>query len=71
MQRSIEEITDALGRYKVPMLNNENLRLDIHGAKILISFITYTYPDKINPILLDKLLSDKKGRFEYIIIAPA
>src|SRR5664280_2040627 len=42
MQRSVGEITDALGRYKVPMLNNENLRLVINGAKMLISFITYT-----------------------------
>lgn len=68
MQRSVGEITDALGRYKVPMLNNENLRLDIHGAKMLISFITYTYPDKINHDLLDKLLSDKKEDLNILLL---
>jgi hypothetical protein len=68
MQRSITEITNALGQHKVPMLNNENLRLDIHGAKMLISFITYTYPDKINPNLLDKLLSDKKEDLNILLL---
>jgi predicted MPP superfamily phosphohydrolase len=50
------------------MLNNENLRLDIHGAKMLISFITYTYPDKINHDLLDKLLSDKKEDLNILLL---
>jgi hypothetical protein len=68
IQRSIAEITNALGRNKVPMLNNENLRLDIHGAKMLISFITYTYPDKINTYLLDKLLSDKKEDLNILLL---
>jgi predicted MPP superfamily phosphohydrolase len=68
MQRSVGEITDALGRYKVPMLNNENLRLDIHGAKMLISFITYTYPDKINPDLLDELLAEKKEDLNILLL---
>ena len=53
MQRSLREISAALGKYNVPMLNNENQRLDIKGAKMLISFITYTYPDKIPPDELD------------------
>jgi hypothetical protein len=68
MQRSVGEITDALGRYKVPMLNNENLRLDIHGTKMLISFITYTYPDKINPDLLDELLAEKKEDLNILLL---
>jgi len=68
MQRSVGEITDALERYKVPMLNNENLRLDIRGAKMLISFITYTYPDKINPDLLDELLAEKKEDLNILLL---
>jgi uncharacterized protein len=68
MQRSLFEITNALGKYNVPMLNNENLRLDIHGAKILVSFITYTYPDKINPEVLDRLLSDKKEDLNILLL---
>ena len=68
MQRSLREITTALGKYNVPMLNNENQRLDIKGAKMLISFITYTYPDKINPDLLDKLLSVKKEDLNILLL---
>jgi uncharacterized protein len=68
MQRSLREITDALGKYNVPMLDNENKKLDIKGAKMLISFITYTYPDKINPDLLDKLLSDKKEDLNILLL---
>jgi predicted MPP superfamily phosphohydrolase len=68
MQKSIAEITDALGRNKVPMLNNENLRLDINGARMLITFITYTYPDKINPDLLDQLLSEKKEDLNILLL---
>src|ERR1035437_478143 len=68
MQRSLREITNALGKYNVPMLDNENKKLDIKGAKMLISFITYTYPDKINPDLLDKLLSDKKEDLNILLL---
>jgi uncharacterized protein len=68
MQRSLREITDALGRHGIPMLNNENLSLDIREARILISFITYTYPDKINPDLLDKLMSGKKEDLNILLL---
>lgn len=67
-QKSISEITDALGRHNVPMLHNENIRLDIRGAKLLISFITYTYPDKIDPLTLDKLLSEKKEDLNLLLL---
>ena len=68
MQISISGITDALGKYNVPMLDNENKELDIKGAKMLISFITYTYPDKINVDLLDKLLSAQKEDMNILLL---
>ena len=68
MQRSVEEMTHALANYNVPMLHNKNLRLNINGAKMLISFITYTYPDKINPEVLDRLLSDKKEDLNILLL---
>jgi uncharacterized protein len=68
MQKSINEITDELGKHNVLMLNNKNLSLDIRGAKMLISFITYTYPDKIDPGLLDKLLSGKKEDLNLLLL---
>ena len=68
MQRSIEEMTHALANHNVPMLHNKNLILDVQGAKILISFITYTYPDKISPDELDKLLSVKKEDLNILLL---
>ena len=67
MQRSVGEITDKLWKHNVFMINNENKRIDINGAKMLISFITYTYPDKINSDLLDKLTSEKKEDLNILL----
>lgn len=68
LQKSIGEITDALSKHNVPMLHNENLRLNISGARLLISFITYTYPDKIDTSELNNLLSDKKGDLNLLLL---
>jgi predicted MPP superfamily phosphohydrolase len=67
-QKSVSEITNALGKQNVPMLHNENIRLEVRRAKLLISFITYTYPDKIDPVTLDKLLSDKKEDLNLLLL---
>jgi predicted MPP superfamily phosphohydrolase len=68
MQRSVDEITEALRKQNVPMAHNKNLTLDIMGAKMLISFITYTYPDKISPDILNNLISAKKEDFNILLL---
>jgi uncharacterized protein len=68
MQRSIDEITGALEKNNILMLHNKNMTLDIGGAKMLISFITYTYPDKISPDTLDKLLTEKKEDLNVLLL---
>jgi len=49
------------------MLNDENRILNIDSAKILISFVTYTYPEKISQEDLNKLLSVKKQDFNIVL----
>ena len=68
IQRSINAVTDELEKYNVLMLNNENRIINVKGAKILTSFITYTYPDKISQIELDTLLSAKKQDLNIALI---
>jgi hypothetical protein len=68
MQRSIDETTNSLEKHNVHMHDNKNMILDIKGGKMLISFITYTYPDKITTDELDKLLSDKKEDLNILLL---
>jgi uncharacterized protein len=68
MEKSVTAITDALGKHNVPMLHNQNKTLDINGARVLITFVTYTYPDKIDPGELDKLLNAKKEDLNLLLL---
>jgi predicted MPP superfamily phosphohydrolase len=67
LQRSINAVTDELEKYNIPMLNNENKILDVKKSKILISFISYTYPEKIRQDDLDSLLSVKKQDLNIVL----
>jgi hypothetical protein len=67
LRKSISEVTGELAKYNVPMLHNENLTLNVDSAKILISFITYTYAERIKPEVLTNLLSDKKEDLNVVL----
>lgn len=53
--RSLKEVTEALDSVNVPMIDNQNLTLDVDSAQICISFITNTYVGRINEQTLDSL----------------
>ncbi len=57
--RSVKEVTEALAKVNVPMINNENLFLGIDTANIKISFITNTYVGKVKQNILDSLTENK------------
>ena len=59
--RSLREITEALAKYNVPMVHNENKFINIGDSKIGISFITYTYSRRIPESLLDSLTNGLNG----------
>ncbi|MEE9430591.1 MAG: metallophosphoesterase [Melioribacteraceae bacterium] len=58
-KRSVNEITEALEKVNVPMIDNENLFLGIDTATIKISFITNTYVGKVEQEVLDSLTINK------------
>jgi predicted MPP superfamily phosphohydrolase len=61
-KRSVFEVTSALEKYNIPMIDNETKTIDINGAEIAITFLTNTYVERISDSLLDSLTN---GGSEY------
>jgi len=55
--RSRREVIDALAKYNVKMGDNEHETVNINGTDVLITFITYTYSDRINESTLDSVIA--------------
>jgi uncharacterized protein len=53
--RSIKEITDALAKYDIKMIDNSKEEIDINGSSLCITFITNTYVERIDDEVLDSL----------------
>jgi predicted MPP superfamily phosphohydrolase len=58
-KRSVREITEALDKYNVEMINNGRKVIKVGNAEIEITFITNTYVETINDSELDNLTDDK------------
>ncbi|MBK7981060.1 MAG: metallophosphoesterase [Ignavibacteriae bacterium] len=54
-KRSLKEVTIALNKVNIPMIDNNKLHLGIDGANIEVSFITNTYVEKASENILDSL----------------
>lgn len=54
-ERSLSEITKALSKVNIPMIDNNRLVLGIDSAVIEITFVTNTYVEKISSKELDSL----------------
>ena len=66
-QKSINEVTSALGRNNVQMIDNDNKTISVNGAEIEITFITNTYV-KIAPwIILDSLSANNQNDFKIFL----
>ncbi len=56
--KSLNEVTTALKKYNVLMLNDTNMVLKVHTNKIKITFTTNTYMGRNSGNLLDSLTTD-------------
>jgi uncharacterized protein len=54
-KRSIREVTAALAKYKVKMIDNGEQSINVNGAEIKITFITNTYVESVSPGILNGL----------------
>ncbi len=53
--RSIKEITAALAKHGIEMINNSKRKIEVDSSEICITFITNTYVETISSKLLDSL----------------
>jgi predicted MPP superfamily phosphohydrolase len=66
-QKSIDEVTSALNKNNVQMIDNDNKTINVNGADIEITFITNTYV-KIAPLtVLDSLSINKENDFKIFL----
>ena len=58
--RSLNEVTGALEKYNVEMINDSNKVLNIGNANIKITFVTNTYVEHVSNKILNRLTSGNK-----------
>ena len=66
-KRSISEITDALLKNNVEMIDNGKRYINIDGSSIGITFVTNTYVETVQPKLLDTLTSNSNGDLKIFL----
>jgi|SRR5690554_1551262 len=67
-QRSVREMTNALAKYGIRMINNDNLILKVDDAEMKFSFITNTYVARLSGEPLDSLLNSDGHDFKTLIV---
>ena len=65
-QKSIKEVTSALNKNNIQMIDNDNRIINVNGADIEITFITNTYVKIVPPIILDSLSTNNESDFKII-----
>ena len=66
-KRSINEITNALLKNNIEMIDNGKKYINVDGSSIGITFITNTYVETIQPKILDTLSSNNKGELKIFL----
>lgn len=66
-RRSIREISEALTKYNVEMVDNDVRNLDVNSARIGITFITNTYVETISNELLTKISNENHKDFKIFL----
>jgi len=66
-RKSINEITDALLKNNVEMIDNGKRYINIDGSSIGITFITNTYVETVQPKILDTLASNNGGDIKIFL----
>jgi predicted MPP superfamily phosphohydrolase len=54
-EKSLSEITEALNSVNIPMIDNDKLVLGIDSANIEVTFVTNTYVERANNIMLNSI----------------
>jgi predicted MPP superfamily phosphohydrolase len=54
-KRSLREVTAALAKKNVKMINNGEQPINVNGAEVKITFVTNTYVESVSPVVLKNL----------------
>ncbi|MCB9249682.1 MAG: metallophosphoesterase [Ignavibacteriales bacterium] len=60
-ERSLSEVTEALGRVNIPMIDNGKLLIGVDSSNIEVTFVTNTYVETISEKVLDSLTINKSN----------
>jgi predicted MPP superfamily phosphohydrolase len=66
-QKSINEVTSALNKSNIQMIDNDNKVINVNGADIEITFITNTYVKIVPLIILDSLSVNNGSDFKIFL----
>jgi predicted MPP superfamily phosphohydrolase len=66
-QKSINEVTAALNKKNVEMVNNDKRKILVNNASIEITFITNTYVARAKESMLDSLSKNGSGDFKIFL----
>lgn len=66
-QRSVKEVTNALEKYHVEMIDNDVRRIKVDTTVLGITFITNTYVEKIPEDVLYKLTNSNHADFKILL----
>lgn len=66
-RRSIREISEALIKYNVEMVDNDVRNLEVNSSRIGITFITNTYVETISNELLTKISNENHKDFKIFL----
>ena len=66
-KRSINEITDAMLKNNVEMIDNGKRYINVDGSSIGITFVTNTYVETVKPKILDTLSSNNGGDLKIFL----
>ncbi len=67
-QRSVREITEALAKHNVKMIDNDKLDLKIGNAVVRTTFVTNTYVNRLGEDKLDTLLNQNNYDLKILLI---
>lgn len=66
-QRSVKEVTSALEKYHVEMIDNDVKRIKVDSTVLGITFITNTYVEKIPEDVLTKITNSNHADFKILL----
>lgn len=66
-KKSLREITSALNKFSVPMIDNENRIIKVNSDSIGVTFITNTYVERVPVELMEELTSANHVDFKIFL----